>query len=152
MKKNLKIRKLLILGLVSSFVTSLNCTCKFPSREVLRASSEGQLTFYVAYLEKEIEVSSSGNPNPDRFFLRNGEFFDARDSTLFFSILRDTSMDMTSYGLHYRIIIERLKDGQYRTSNYFLRNPTHGVLLSSFTYDSKYHISQIKRYHTVVFK
>lgn len=152
MKKILTIRKLLVLGLAASLMMTLNFSCKSPSREVLRFSPEGQPTFYVTYLEKEIEVSSSESPNPDRFFLRNGEYFRVEDSVLFFSTVRDTVIDLRYTDLKYKITIERLNDDQYRTSCFFLREPISSNLFITYTYDSKYHIFQISQAHTAVYK
>ena len=80
----------------------------------------------------------------EHFFYKNGEYFASSDSILFFSTVKDTILNVTSYDNKYKIIIKKEKDGVYKTSSYYVNDMGCLYFLISYSYDSKYQIFQIE--------
>ena len=103
--------------------------------------------------KKEIVIESTkSNGVVDHFFYKNGEYFASSDSILFFSTVKDTILNVTSYEKKYKIIIKKERDGVYKTSSYYVNDKGSLYFLISYSYDSKYQIFQIEKGSNVVYQ
>ena len=147
MKATVSIRSF-ALSIVTSMLLMLLSSCR-DNRSCL--SSDGKLSFFVTYSKNEITIESS-KTGVDCFFYKEGEYFASSDSILFFSTLRDTILNVTSSGNNYRIVIEKDKNGEYKTSSYFVNDKGCLYFLISYCYDAKYHVTQIEKCDNIVCK
>ena len=111
--------------------------------------SNEQSSLYITYSKKEIVIKSSRG-DAEHFFLKDGEYFDSSDSTLFFSVVRDTILNVTNSGIDYKIIVEKGEDGQFKTSSYLVNDSGCLYFLISYCYDSNYHISKVVKCDNVI--
>lgn len=144
---SLAIKIFFLLSLVT-FIVPLNSSCVSPYHKKTSLSSNEHSTYDITYSENEIKVESPDMAtSKSHFYYKNGEYYGSQDSTLFFSVVRDTVINITDeYGHKYRIEIEKMNNGQYKTSTYFINEVQGGIyFLISYVYDSKYHISKITK-------
>ena len=70
----------------------------------------------------------------------------------FFSTVKDTILNVTSYETKYKIIIKKERDGVYKTSSYYVNDKGSLYFMISYSYDSKYRIFQIEKCSNVVYQ
>lgn len=120
MIKNLVINVIFLLCLLTFIIMSLSSCNGFSHHERSSLSSNEHSTFYITYSKNDIAVRSSKDTRTDHFFYNHGEYYTS-DSTLFFSVVRDTAFNITDdYGHKHKIEIEKMKNGQYMTSSYLI--------------------------------
>lgn len=110
MKRIFAIRNLALSIIVASILMPLS-SCIEKKKSLF---SEDKSSFYITYSKKEIIIESSPKKYVEHFFLKGGEYFDSLDSVLFFSVVRDTTLNISRNGIDYKIIIEKKKMGHIR--------------------------------------
>ena len=149
MKKFLEINSFALIMIVAALLMLLS-SCHGNRK---RLSSNEESSFLITYSKKEIVIESTkSNGVVDHFFYKNGEYFASSDSILFFSTVKDTILNVTSYEQKYKIIIKKERDGVYKTSSYYVNDKGSLYFLISYSYDSKYQIFQIEKGSNVVYQ
>ena len=149
MRKCLVIKKIALIMIVASLLMPLS-SCHGNRK---RLSSNEESSFLITYSQKEIVIESIKKKGVvEHFFYKNGEYFASSDSILFFSTVKDTILNVTSYDNKYKIIIKKEKDGVYKTSSYYVNDMGCLYFLISYSYDSKYQILQIEKCNNVVYQ
>ncbi|MEH2904391.1 hypothetical protein [Segatella copri] len=148
MRKCLVIKKIALIMIVASLLMPLS-SCHGNRK---RLSSNEESSFLITYSQKEIVIESIKKGVVEHFFYKNGEYFASSDSILFFSTVKDTILNVTSYDNKYKIIIKKEKDGVYKTSSYYVNDMGCLYFLISYSYDSKYQIFQIEKCKNVVYQ
>jgi hypothetical protein len=149
MRKCLVIKKIALIMIVASLLMPLS-SCHGNRK---RLSSNEESSFLITYSQKEIVIESIKKKGVvEHFFYKNGEYFASSDSILFFSTVKDTILNVTSYDHKYKIIIKKEKDGVYKTSSYYVNDMGCLYFLISYSYDSKYQIFQIEKCNNVVYQ
>ena len=150
MKKFLEINSFALIMIVAAALLMLLSSCHGNRK---RLSSNEESSFLITYSKKEIVIESTkSNGVVDHFFYKNGEYFASSDSVLFFSTVKDTILNVTSYEKKYKIIIKKERDGVYKTSSYYVNDMGSLYFLISYSYDSKYQIFQIEKGSNVVYQ
>lgn len=149
MKKFLEINSFALIMIVAALLMLLS-SCHGNRK---RLSSNEESSFLITYSQKEIVIESTkSNGVVDHFFYKNGEYFASSDSVLFFSTVKDTILNVTSYETKYKIIIKKERDGVYKTSSYYVNDKGSLYFMISYSYDSKYRIFQIEKCSNVVYQ
>lgn len=144
MKRNLVISKFVLLMIVASLLIPLS-SC---NKKRIRLSSDEPLSYFITYLKDEIIINSS-EPHQlsSHFFYKDGEYFSSRDSMLYFSTIRDNSLNNNNGGTSLRVVIKKEKEGLFKTSSYIVNNTVTDdgpiFLYITYYYDSKYRISKV---------
>lgn len=150
---NRKLRKLFFKHYLIMIVASLLMPLSSCHGNRKRLSSNEESSFLITYSQKEIVIESIKKKGVvEHFFYKNGEYFASSDSILFFSTVKDTILNVTSYDNKYKIIIKKEKDGVYKTSSYYVNDMGCLYFLISYSYDSKYQIFQIEKCNNVVYQ
>ena len=150
MKKFLEINSFALIMIVAAALLMLLSSCHGNRK---RLSSNEESSFLITYSKKEIVIESTkSNGVVDHFFYKNGEYFASSDSILFFSTLKDTILNVTSYEKKYKIIIKKERDGVYKTSSYYVNDKGSLYFMISYSYDSKYQIFQIEKGSNVMYQ
>lgn len=104
MKKFLEINSFTLIMIVAALLMLLS-SCHGNRK---RLSSNEESSFLITYSKKEIVIESTkSNGVVDHFFYKNGEYFASSDSILYFSTVKDTILNVTSYEQKYKIIIKK---------------------------------------------
>ena len=141
MKKFLEINSFALIMIVAALLMLLS-SCHGNRK---RLSSNEESSFLITYSKKEIVIESTkSNGVVDHFFYKNGEYFASSDSILFFSTLKDTILNVTSYEKKYKIIIKKERDGVYKTSSYYVNDKGSLYFMISYSYDSKSLLSRLE--------
>ena len=149
MKKFLEINSFALIMIVAALLMLLS-SCHGNRK---RLSSNEESSFLITYSKKEIVIESTkSNGVVDHFFYKNGEYFASSDSILFFSTVKDTILNVKSYEKKYKIIINKERDGVYKTSSYYVNDKGSLYFMISYSYDSKYRIFQIEKGSNVVYQ
>lgn len=97
-----------------------------------------------------IDVVDNGQVISDKYYCKKGEYYDYKDSNLYFSTKREMEFKYSIGAAEYSIQIK--KEGEnYKTSVYLISPELGAVFLSAFFYDKQYRIYKIERSQTVEF-
>lgn len=110
-------------------------------------------SYLITYSKNEIVVESDGIA--DHFIYKNGEYFTScgSDSIVFFSTVEDYNIiKVSDEGHNYEIIIEKEKNGVYKTTTYYVTNQGCYYPAISYSYDSNYKILQVEKFRNIVYK
>ena len=109
-------------------------------------------SYLITYSKNEIVVAS--DVGASHFIYKNGEYFASfgSDSIVFFSTVEDYILKISEEGQNYEIIIEKGKNGVYKTTTYFVTNKGCYHPTISYSYDSNYKILQVEKLRYIVYK
>ena len=110
-------------------------------------------SYLITYSKNEIVVESDDDAT--HFIYKNGEYFTSfgSDSIVFFSTVEDYNIiKVSDEGHNYEIIIEKEKNGVYKTTTYFVTNQGCHHPAISYSYDSNYKILQVEKFRNIVYK
>ena len=110
-------------------------------------------SYLITYSKNEIVVAS--DVGASHFIYKNGEYFASfgSDSIVFFSTVEDYNIiKVSDEGHNYEIIIEKEKNGVYKTTTYYVTNKGCHYPAISYSYDSNYKILQVEKFRNIVYK
>ena len=110
-------------------------------------------SYLITYSKNEIVVAS--DVGASHFIYKNGEYFASfgSDSIVFFSTVEDYNIiKVSDEGHNYEIIIEKEKNGVYKTTTYYVTNKGCHHPTISYSYDSNYKILQVEKLRYIVYK
>ena len=139
MKKNSVIIKTVLSMIVVSFLIQLS-SC---DKKQIRLSYYERPSYLITYSKNEIVIKSSKKKEAEHFNFKNGEYFNSKDSTLFFSVIKDTIVSIRNKEITFKMEIEKENNGLFKTTRFLLHNPGPKFSYSIYYYDSKYQISKI---------
>ena len=115
MKKNSVIIKTVLSMIVVSFLIQLS-SC---DKKQIRLSYYERPSYLITYSKNEIVIKSSKKKEAEHFFYKNGEYFNSKESTLFFSVIKDTIVSIRNKEITFKMEIEKENNGHSRLPGFY---------------------------------